>query len=184
MIQRFYNEVFNTQIYEPVINLGQMGHVLDVGACTGEFSLWIEGQAKKVWAIEADQEAYELLEEEAKGHKKIKPVHVAIAGENKNYKIWGGGIGSKTILGGQPEGEIVQGKTLATFMKDNNIKKVDCLKIDVENAEAQIFDAQDFAEVAKDIKYIIGEHLVNCTTRLLSQGFTCEPYEYGIIARR
>jgi FkbM family methyltransferase len=180
---RFFKEVFEQEIYGPVRNLGQMGDVIDLGACTGEFSLWVQGQAKRVWAIEPDIDAWEPLLSSIEGHTKIKPRKVGIAGENGKRKLWGNVLGGKTITGGQPDGETIPCVTLATFMKDNNIKRVDCLKVDVENAEKEIFDAQDFAEVAKNIKYIIGEHLVNSTTRLAELGFKCEPYQYGIIAK-
>ena len=173
---RFFEEVFVTQIYKPVRDLGDLNTVIDLGACTGEFSLWVYQQAQKIYAVEADLEAYKNMEENVKDFSKIKPVYLAI----------GGGIGGgASIIHGLSENrpEVIF-KTLATFMKDEKIEQVDVLKTDVESAEKEIFEAPDFGEIADKVKYILGEHLGLATGRLEALGFEVSNFAHGVIAKR
>lgn len=181
---RFFDEVVIQEIYKPVRKLGSLGTVIDLGACTGEFSLWVYNQAVKVYAIEADIEAFNHLKENVRDFLRIFPVNIGIAGENGKRGLSGGTIGAKSIsnLGGDTV-EIVA-KTLASFMAEEKIDKVDCLKIDVESAEKEIFEAKDFPEVADKIRYIIGEHLEPSKLVLETHGFKFEVYEHGQIFKR
>ena len=63
---------------------------------------------------------------------------------------------------------------------EDKIEQIDCLKIDVEDAEKEIFEAKDFPKVAKKIKYIIGEHLGLASLILKTYGFDFD----GQIAKR
>lgn len=182
---RFFAETFYDEIYKPVKKLGQINTVIDLGACTGEFSLYVYPQAEKIYAIEANKQAYGYLKENVKDFPKITPVFLAIAGKNGKREVWGEGIGGSTTVLSQGKGiNGVKGQTLATFLKENNIEKVDCLKIDVESAEKEIFEAEDFPKVADKIKYIIGEHLEPSELVLKAHGFKFKAYEHGQIAKR
>ena len=118
---RFFEEVFVKKIYAPVEKLGNLETVIDLGATTGEFSLWIYPQAGKIHAI---------------------------------------------------------------FLDENQIGRVDCLKIDVESAEKEIFAASDISLALSRIGYIIGEHLTEQDSLLKNNGFSFESYEYGYIAKK
>ena len=182
---RFFEEVFYSEIYKPVKRLGNMGTVIDLGATTGEFSLWVYPQAEKIFAIEANKKAFGYLKENVKDFNKIKPLFLAIAGKNGRMEVWGESLGSSTVVYSQGSGvNRVKGQTLATFMLKNNIEQVDCLKIDVESAEKEIFEAKDFSKVADRIKYIIGEHLEPSRLVLEAHGFEFKTYEYGQIFKR
>ena len=183
--QRFFEEVFVTEIYKPVRKLGNVGVVIDLGATTGEFSLWIYPQAEKIFAIEANKKAFGYLKENVKDFNKIKPLFLAIAGKNGKMEVWGESLGSSTVVYSQGSGiNRVKAQTLATFIQKNNIEQVDCLKIDVESAEKEIFKAEDFSKVADRIKYIIGEHLEGSKALLEACGFKIENYEHGLVAIR
>ena len=183
--QRFFTEIFVDEIYKPVKKLRQMNTVIDLGACTGEFSLWVYPQAENIFAIEANFDAFIYLRENVKDFNKITPFFLAIAGKNEEKIVYGKGIGDSTIGNSQGDGvNRVQGKTLATFLKDNHIQSVDCLKIDVESAEKEIFEAEDILEALPKIKYIIGEHLEPSKSILETNGFEIKTYEHGLIAKR
>ena len=184
--KRFFEEVFVDEIYKPVKELGNIATVIDLGACTGEFSLWVYPQAERIYAIEADREAYKHLKENVKEFEKIKTFRLAIAGKNGIAGMSGGSIGAKSIIHNvtQNPQQIVNILTLATFMKENNIEQIDCLKIDVESAEDEIFEAKDFPQVAGKIKYIIGEHLGPSESILKTYGFKIKGYKHGQIAKR
>ena len=74
--------------------------------------------------------------------------------------------------------------SLVDFFKKNRIKEVDILKIDVEGAEKEIFEADDFPLVADKIKLIIGEiHSSADSVRdtLKKNGFRIKEVGNGVI---
>ena len=186
--RRFFEEVFVTEIYKPGRKLGSMNIIIDLGACTGEFSLWVYSQAQKIYAIEADIEAFNHLHENIKDFPRIIPIHVAIAGKNGIRSISGTIIGAKSIINIDDDSlPKVRAKTLATFLEEEKIAIVDCLKIDIESAEKEVFEAEDFPMIADKIKYIIGEphSYYKAIKKALSQnGFKVNEYPHGYIARR
>lgn len=184
ILQRFFNEVFIEEIYKPIRELGDLGVVIDLGATTGEFSLWVYNQAVEVYAIEADIRAYEHLRMNVEDFPRIFPKYLAIAGENGTRQLSDNAIGGKSIAHPKGDATDIECKTLATFIREEKIDKIDCLKIDVEDAEKEIFEAKDFPEVAGKIKYIIGEHLEPSKSILEANGFDFGVYKHGQIAKR
>ena len=186
--KRFFEEVFVDEIYKPVRKLGNLKTILDLGATTGEFSLWVYPQAQKIYAIEADKKAFFNLIENVKEFHKIVPIYLSIAGKNGLRKISSGDIGSSSIINiSEDNPRKVRAKTLATFLADEKIDQVDCLKIDVESAEKEIFEAEDFPQVANKIKYIIGEphsYIKEIEAVLRKNGFRVRKYQYGYIAQK
>lgn len=164
---RFYREIFIDEVYKMVFDK-KKDVVLDIGALAGEFSFWIEGNT--VYALEPQKECFEELTANIKefGFKNVLPFRLAISGQNGERSLEtntrGGGYLSKV-------GEVVQTVSLASFIKENNIDKVDILKIDVEGAENEIFTASDFKEVADKITCIIGEHLTGLRGLFAEYGF-------------
>ena len=118
--QRFFEEIFVNEIYKPVKELGNLGTVIDLGATTGEFSLWVYPQAERICAIESDREAYKHLKENLEQFEKVDCYCLAIAGENGKVGMSGGSIGAKSIVHNVTQNPyaIVKAKTLAKFMKD------------------------------------------------------------------
>lgn len=160
--KRFYNDVILNEEYKlakhPDIHDSEV--IIDIGACLGEFSYYIYDQAKVIYAIEANNKNYNDLEEYIEKYKldKIKPFHLAIAGTNNIRELRSNiGLGGYSIVNGTNLVEKIEGKTINTFAIENNIENIDILKIDVESAEGEIFNAPDFKDVAPKIKFIIGE---------------------------
>lgn len=192
---RFFKEVFYEGFYEPVKELGEMETAIDLGACTGEFSLWVYPQAQKIYAIEANKEVFDSLAENVRDFGKIEPVFLAITGENGMTRVIGkewGGSRVQTIqdLAGGPTSDFVndvEAKTLNTFLTEKDIKRVDCLKIDIESSEHWVFQAEDFGKAAEKIDYIIGEPHSDAEPIqkiLEGHGYQVEGYPHGFIARK
>lgn len=186
IIQRFFNEVFFDGVYQPVKDLGNGNVCLDVGACTGEFSLWVSNQFSKIYAIEPVKSLYENLKDTVSGFTNIEAVNIALGGEDRNGHMIGGEEGESTLSEDTtPTKDDVPVLTLASFMKKINIDYIDCLKIDIENGEKNVFESKDFEEVADKIKFIIGEHLASMSKdRLESLGFRMRDYKHGHIFER
>lgn len=165
---RFYNEVFVDEIYGAIKDRKKKV-VVDVGALGGEFSIWVYPEADVIYAIEPENDAYNELEENIKDFPKIKSFKVALGGKNGNSRLRIRERGGHQLdaSGGQK----VVVKTLATFMNENKIDHIDVLKIDIENAEQEVFMADDFKKVAKKLDTIIGEHFSGLGQLLEDYGF-------------
>lgn len=171
--ERFFKEVFVDEEYKSALDI-KADVVVDVGALAGEFCAYIYPKAKVIYAIEPFPDHYKELVENIQEFNltKIKPFNIALSDTNdfqslKTNKARGG----HNLSPGEDE-NLVQTKTLAVFMQEQNIKHIDILKIDIEGGEQYVFGSEDFADVADKISFIIGEHLEGQRDRLKSFGFT------------
>ena len=148
--QRFLDEVFEQDIYKKA---SPQLTIIDLGAYEGEFAFYCLNFAKKIYAIEPDPTPYKILQERVTKFELsniIKTFPIAVAGKNGKRVLYASGAGGSALLAdGDTEHDsekkiVVPALTLKTFMKRNNINKVDILKIDVEAAEKEIFAAEDF----------------------------------------
>ena len=160
--ERFFEDVVIKQEYKHAFNK-KADVIIDVGALAGEFGVYMYGKAKIIHAIEPYSKAYEELTSNIRDFnlKKIKPYRLALSNYNGegSLVISEGRGGNKLVVGdGSDKTEKVEVKTLARFIKDENIERVDILKIDIENTEYEVFTAPDFKEIADRIDFIIGEH--------------------------
>ena len=169
---RFFQEVFLDEDYK---SAKEYLTVVDIGALAGEFSFYMYEGAKVIYAIEPFSESYKELEENIKGFgfDKVKPFRLALSDYNGEGYMVSGGRGGNVLLkeSGTSKTEKVRVKTLATFMKDEKINHIDILKIDIENGEKNVFESEDFEEVADKIDFIIGEHLEGLQTLFEGYGF-------------
>jgi len=184
---RFFEEVFVKKIYQPVLELGGLNTVIDLGACGGEFSFWIYDRALKIYAIEPIKKQFnkmnQILREYSLENEKICTHNLALGDFNgqgymSETKTHGG---ARLMQDNQVTKNPVRVETLATFMRENNIDAVDVLKIDIEGGELGVFSASDFSQVADKIKFIIGEHGSDIQELLESHGFKYRKYNKGFI---
>ena len=187
--ERFFNEIFKEKEYKPAL-YRKADVVIDVGACAGEFSAYIYKKAKVIYALEPFSEHFAELSDNVEqfGLTKIKPYRLALGDFNgEGILSVGGGRGSHKLIKG-PNGdktEPVDVKTLATFMKDEEIDRVDILKTDIENGETELYNSPDFKDVAGKIKFIIGEHSNDYVSDALRRcGFYYVDTPRGFIAKR
>jgi len=121
--------------------------VIDAGANIGLFSILAGGKTGKegkVFAFEPIKINRSLLEENIKlnGLKNVEISHFALGDSNKELKFSmesqypAGASGVSTHDGG--EEEIVSQITLDEFVKQNNVKRVDFIKADIEGMEKNL----------------------------------------------
>ena len=158
------------------------GVVLDVGAKTGEFSLWIYPYAEKIFALEPAGELFPHLEKNVKGWPKIQALKLSLSGSNEDQKLLGDVMSGGARLGQGDGGQMVKSRTLATFMEERNIEMVDILKIDIENGESDVFGSSDFPW--DKVRFVIGEHLGSLRGSFESNGFKMDDYRHGFTAKR
>lgn len=89
--------------------------IMDLGANIGTFSMWVYPRADTIYAVEADENNYNLLNQNVKenGLNNIR-----------TYK-------DKVV-------------NLAEFMSGHAIPNIDVLKIDIEGDEYEVFERDDF----------------------------------------
>ena len=174
---RFFDEVFNTEIYKFAREMAEQSKidtVVDVGAGAGEFSFYMYNLVEHIYAIEPEPRVYAELEDNINEFKlwKIKPFRLALSNKNGRTNLNIHSRGGHALAKEKTDKSIkVPCKTLATFIKENKIKKIDIFKTDAENAEDLFFFQSDFEFVAPRIKYIIGEHLAAASDTLVACGF-------------
>lgn len=160
------NEMVKHHWYEAPIP--EVGTVIDAGANVGLYSLYISEHAKTVYSIEPQTKMFDYLTQNIKENKKtnIKAYNFALtgtAGKRWLYTSYNKEDNSGYSL--LPVGEYVETvncKTLAKFIKDEDIKTVHILKMDIEGLEQEVFSADDFGEVADRILCIVGEYHIQC----------------------
>lgn len=178
--ERFYNDIFVTEEYKCVRSDNRDTEtIIDVGALAGEFGFYVYDQARTIYAIEPVESYYQELTQNIKefGFEKVKPFNLALSknGGPRTVTIDPTRGGNRLTDG---EGQPVESRTLAQFIKDNGIEHVDIIKIDIEDGEIEVFNAPDFKDVADRIDKIVGEHLGNVHDILELHGF--KPTSHGI----
>ncbi len=122
----FYDKVYKVEIMEPktIVDLGS-----HIGLTTLYFqSIWPEAT---FYCVEPSPKNFKILEMNVNSANLFP---IAIAAKNGVLNFDENGLGSNNKL--SENGNIqVKGKTFDLFCVDNNLKKIDVLKIDIEGAE-------------------------------------------------
>lgn len=146
-----YNEFFIDKIYDPYLKEKTFNTVVDVGANVG---MWIEyiktiSNPSRVFAIEPNKTALDILNKsfdditviDAALHTSDEKISFYVDGQNSTISS----IDNHSNFATKHE---VQGISIKTFLKNNNIDKIDLMKIDIEAAEYDLvssFDADDLS---------------------------------------
>jgi FkbM family methyltransferase len=179
---RFIKEVIEDREYFFVFDYDV---VVDVGANIGTFSIFIYNYAKEIFALEPIPNNFNYLIKNLIDNNlsKVKPYQIAIGGKSGKRKMLTNGLAEGE--GGwslDDKGELEVGcLSLADFMQQEKIEYIDLLKLDVEGAELEIVQAEDFP--AKKIGTIIGEihygddRATTFIKRLLQLGYNLQAYK-------
>ncbi|MCC5601515.1 FkbM family methyltransferase [Nostoc favosum] len=149
--------------------------VFDVGANVGDYSILLSklvGCHGKVYSFEPTLSTFNKLKERLTNSKcyNVLPFQKAVYSDNtqiafnefsEDFSAWNS-IGRPQMLDPQGSGqyvpivntEIVETITLDSFCKNNGIKKIDYLKIDVEGAEIDVLQGATELLIKKDIYFI------------------------------
>ncbi len=143
-----FNQIWLNRVYEPKgFEIKENDIVLDVGAHIGLFSILASSKARegKIYAFEPTPANFEILKEniELNQVKIIFPINSALADETGTKEF--------ILSPADPSGNSfsfdennfkkikVPAVSLDDFVKQNNILKIDFLKMDCEGAEYEIF---------------------------------------------
>ena len=145
--------------------------VFDVGANVGYLSLTFAqliGNTGKVYGFEPEKRNFETLQENIKlnGFKNIHPIKLAVSDENRTIKLYlskneNQGIHS-TILHTDTlseKYEEIEAVRLDDYVQNQEIDKIDLVKIDVEGAEIDVINGMK--NILREKKPILILELVN-----------------------
>ncbi len=120
--------------------------IVDVGANIGVYSIFasLQGKNNLIYAYEPMKETFDHLTENIKLNDckdKIIPFNYAIASKKGKTKIFIADSVTNTIVSSNPNlpSEDIETITLEDVIKENNLERIDLLKMDCEGAEYEIF---------------------------------------------
>tara|TARA_R110000822_G_scaffold66328_1_gene162050 strand:+ start:31 stop:708 length:678 start_codon:yes stop_codon:yes gene_type:complete len=147
------NEIFNLNCYESVYPVQKDDIVLDIGASIGPFTWKIMDKASKVHIVEPMIDLIPTIKKNTNGFP-VNIINSALSYENGEVKF-------TDICINNFEPKIVKTVNFKTLLKENNITKLDFIKIDCEGGEYHLFRDENM-EFLKTVRNIVGEfHLLS-----------------------
>ena len=141
--------------YYSKLNLIEGDTVIDIGGHYGFFTMYaLNKGASRVHIIEPTKTTFDVLCKNLKDYKNVNKYNLAISSDNENKELIA--IGSSSCNSfhetynnspnnvenqGVRKKQIVNCVTLEQFMKNNNIDRIDALKLDCEGAEWDLLPA-------------------------------------------
>mgnify|MGYP001586998714 CR=1 FL=1 len=159
------NEIYRDKIYVPYLENKKDLIVLDIGANIGLFSLYVQPQAKTVFALEPAKQHFEVLQQMISFNKltNILPMKMALANNDSEATFYHNE--NTTMYSLKPEvatpkleTETVQVVTIENLFKMLAIDHVDFMKLDVEGSEMEIICGVPFKNVCEKIDSLVVEY--------------------------
>jgi FkbM family methyltransferase len=143
--------IFENREYSDYFPFYRKSCIIDIGAHYGYFSIFAHNNTDKdsvICAIEPNKSNYKHLEENISdcNINNIRSYNCAIGGKSEFSKLYQGQTPNHSIvenyilLKQNGSFEEVEVKTLEEFLIENNLDKIDFLKIDCEGAEFSILE--------------------------------------------
>jgi len=120
------------------VTIKQGDVVIDAGAWIGDFSAYVALKGAQCYAFEPLKDNYDILLKTVQlNNSQIIPVQKGLGSSEGNINISVNGAGSSYIMEGDGDSgeETISITTLDKFVEENNLKKIDFIKADIEGAE-------------------------------------------------
>lgn len=145
-----FQEIFTYDEYEVDLDFNP-ATIIDAGANVGLASIYFANKYPKasVYCVEPEKSNFDLLKQNVAGYKNIHPLKNAIsnvAGEVINVVDTGGGnwaFRTEAVESSQDKkvNDSARTITITDIIKQYGIDTIDILKVDIEGAEAQLFES-------------------------------------------
>ena len=142
-----YEQIFLQEQYK-FETTKQPSVIIDAGANVGLASIYFANRfpSARIFAIECERSNFEVLKLNAEPYKNITPIHAALWGSDGEIQIVDPGLGQwgfmtavKTV--DSEASSSVRALSLNSIMREHHISHIDILKIDIEGAEFEVFNA-------------------------------------------
>jgi FkbM family methyltransferase len=154
------NDVFITKPYHIYLqSIRQGGTVIDIGANIGAFSILAakENKQVKVYSLEPFPDNFKMLTNNIKINNlsnQISPIMCAVSSKNgfADMHISDSPLGHSICAKKSSKHIKVETVSLTDFIRKNNLKRIDYLKVDCEGAEWAIVNSlskSDFAKIRR-----------------------------------
>jgi FkbM family methyltransferase len=143
-------DIFEARAYSGYFPFYQKNTIFDIGAHYGYFSLFAwknSGPGSVIFAFEPDADNFKALSHNLEKNKagNIHPFNMAVGAANEISKLYKGESPNNSLL---PDYSLTKGsrfteietRTLARIIGENNIERIDFLKMDCEGSEYMILE--------------------------------------------
>jgi FkbM family methyltransferase len=145
-----YSEILRRGLYDFDLPFSPQ-IIVDAGANIGMASIYFANKypKAKIIAIEAEASNFAVLARNVQPYSRITPVHAALWNRDGEICIGQpdsttGAFGNWGFITQESQGTKVRAITMRTLMKETQIDSVDLLKMDIEGAEKEVFEACDW----------------------------------------
>jgi len=165
-------EIFIDDIYQKFFGVDNGDVVFDVGASIGPFTYSILNKnPSKVYCFEPHEDLYKTLVKNVSSEN-VVCVNKSVGSSDDGYTTKG--LFNEDIVEcfSDLNEKTVPSTKFSTFIRENNIEKIDFLKSDCEGGEYEIFNEENFEWIKNNVKKIAGEwHLVTEEQKVLFRKF-------------
>lgn len=121
-------------------DLNENSIVFDLGGYKGEFATEIYCKySSSIFVFEPIFDFYSIIKNKFSNTNKVKPFHYGLGGKNEELKISLIDNSSSVYIESDTF-ETVQVKSIVDFINENNITKVDLIKINIEGGEYEVLE--------------------------------------------
>lgn len=125
--------------------------IVDAGANIGTSAIYFANTYPnaRIWAIEPEQENYDILLRNTRKYKNIIPIKAALWSEKCSRTLkdrytgpWGYTV-SETDNKNESTGQQVECLTISSLVDDYDLRCIDILKMDIEGGEKQVLESAE-----------------------------------------
>lgn len=150
-------EIFQDNVYQKFVKVKENDIVLDIGASVGPFTYSIKNsKPSKVICVEPHKQLFETLLLNTKDAYALCINKAIGAIDGKEIQK---GLFNENFIETQEDNNIAEVETITfkTLLKENDITKVNFMKLDCEGGEYDIFTQENFPWIRDNVDYIVGE---------------------------
>jgi FkbM family methyltransferase len=160
-LETLKDEIIVKDDYQRFFKVEEDDVVVDVGASVGPFTYSIlDRNPKNVFCLEPHKELFKTLNNNTSNSDKVVCINKGIM--DIDGQTTSRGLYDSTATQTWEKENKLDGLRFDTFIKENNITKIDFLKTDCDGGEYSIFNEDNFDWVKRNVHKIVGEfHLIN-----------------------
>lgn len=164
-----WNDVRGDDTHRINYPLDENSIIFDIGGYEGTWSQkMFDKYQSNIYIFEPVKAFYDIIKEKFKNNEKVKIFQFGLGAKNETIEINLDGDGSSHIHKKDSTKETIEIKSLVEFIEQNNLDKINLVKINIEAAEFDLLDdvlKNDKAKVFDDIQVQFHTFIPDCVER-------------------